>query len=250
MSGLASPAVMARRREPHDSLDDFPTPCWATRALCAHVIFRIGKPVLNANCPETVIYRHAPGTFDLVCPDGALVPPCFPVAGLTAWEPAANRGFMARALADYFGEVHATDIHDYGYGGMRRQVDFLFPGSEAGIGQPIDWIITNPPFRLAEAFILRALALKPRGGVAVIVRTAFLEGVRRHRSLFAARPPTVIAQFAERVPMVKGRVDAAVTTATAYCWLVWQTVDEGRATRFAWIPPCRRELEQEGDYVA
>jgi hypothetical protein len=29
-----SSAVMQQRSEPHDSLDDFPTPPWATRALC------------------------------------------------------------------------------------------------------------------------------------------------------------------------------------------------------------------------
>jgi site-specific DNA-cytosine methylase len=35
MSGPnTSPAVMQQRHEPHNSLDDFPTPPWATRALC------------------------------------------------------------------------------------------------------------------------------------------------------------------------------------------------------------------------
>lgn len=34
MSQNTSTAVMQRRVEAHDSLDDFPTPPWATRALC------------------------------------------------------------------------------------------------------------------------------------------------------------------------------------------------------------------------
>lgn len=33
-----SHAVMAQRIEAKDSLDDFPTPPWATRALIEHVI--------------------------------------------------------------------------------------------------------------------------------------------------------------------------------------------------------------------
>ena len=35
-----STAVMARRVEAPDSLDFFPTPPWATRALVEHVLFR------------------------------------------------------------------------------------------------------------------------------------------------------------------------------------------------------------------
>ena len=35
-----SHAVMAQRVEAKDSLDDFPTPPWATRALIEHVIER------------------------------------------------------------------------------------------------------------------------------------------------------------------------------------------------------------------
>ena len=38
MSQNTSHAVMNQRREARDSLDDFPTPPWATRALCEHVI--------------------------------------------------------------------------------------------------------------------------------------------------------------------------------------------------------------------
>ena len=34
MTQNRSSAVMQQRKEPHDSLDDFPTPPWATRALC------------------------------------------------------------------------------------------------------------------------------------------------------------------------------------------------------------------------
>lgn len=42
MSQNTSHAVMAQRAEAHDSLDDFPTPPWATRALIEHVIWPSG----------------------------------------------------------------------------------------------------------------------------------------------------------------------------------------------------------------
>ena len=213
MSQNTSHAVMAQRVEPHDSLDDFPTQPWATRALCEHV--------LNPAYQESAGSDYMPS--------------------LTAWEPACNRGHMAEPLRDYFSVVHTSDIHDYGYGD--KVADFLFPIPFEFVA--VDWVITNPPFRLAEQFIERAFKLSLEG-VAVIVRTSFLESVGRHTRLFNQNPPSIIAQFAERVPMVKGRLTATGSTATSYCWLVWMMGEEG--TRFQWIPPCRKKLERPGDY--
>ena len=109
-------------------------------------------------------------------------------------------------------------------------------------------MITNPPFRLAEAFILRALPIARRG-VAMLSRTVFVEGIGRYERMFAPHPPSKVAQFVERVPMVQGRLDRKASTATGYAWLIWEKgfTDE---TRFSWIPPCRKRLERDGDYTA
>ena len=64
----------ASRVEPYKSLDDFPTPPWATRAL-------MGKL-------RSLHYR---------------------LETQSVWEPACNRGYMARSLSEQFGEVLATD---------------------------------------------------------------------------------------------------------------------------------------------
>lgn len=204
-----SSAVMQQRTEPHDSLDDFPTPPWATRALC-----------------EWIRGRSLP-----------------PIHCLSCREPAANRGHMVKPLREYFDVVFGSDIHDYGAGFPIR--DFI--GMECP--QPVDWTITNPPFRLAEQFIQRALATSRRG-VAMIVRSAFLEGVGRYRDLFSAFPPSDILQFTERVVMHKGRLSAKGSTATAYCWIVWRKKVQGNGTRFHWLAPCRKHLERDGDYPA
>ena len=198
-----SSAVMQQRREPHDSLDDFPTPPWATRALC-----------------REIFGNHM-------------------TSHLTCREPAANRGHMVKPLCEYFGTVEASDIHDYGAG--FAVADYLF-------GPPpvtVDWTITNPPFRLAQQFIERAYHTS-RMGCAVIVRTAFLEGAARYRELFAINPPTQVLQFSERVVMHKGKLTEKGSTATAYCWLVWEKRVSG--TEFNWIAPCRKRLERPGDY--
>lgn len=207
MSQNRSSAVMQQRSEPHDSLDDFPTPPWATRALCEFLVKR---------------------GLDL--------------RSMKVREPAANRGYMARPLAEYFGQIDASDVHDYRMGFAVR--DFLFP-------EPlptVDWTITNPPFKLAEQFIERALKTST-GGVAVIVRAAFLEGQGRYENLFSVNPPTSVLQFTERVVMHKGKVTKDGSTATAYAWLIWQSQFRERGVaELRWIAPCRKQLERAGDY--
>lgn len=203
MARNTSSAVMQQRSEPHDSLDDFPTPPWATRALCE----RLGD-----------------------------------LSGLTCREPAANRGHMVRPLSEHFSTVIASDIHDYGAGFPVQ--DFLFlPATDI-----VDWTITNPPFRLGEEFIRHAIATS-RKGVAVIVRSAFLEGQGRYASLFSTHRPRLILQFAERVVMHKGRLAPEGSTATAYCWIIFAPIP-APFTEFDWIAPCRARLERPGDYPA
>jgi hypothetical protein len=81
----------------------------------------------------------------------------------------------------------------------------------------------------------------------VLVRSAFLEGVGRFERLFGKRPPTTILQFSERVVMHKGRLAPEGSTATAYCWVVWE--HECTDTNFDWIAPCRKQLEHAADYA-
>ncbi|MGA0617560.1 hypothetical protein [Paracoccus sp. KR1-242] len=210
MSQNRSAAVMQQRSEPHDSLDDFPTPPWATRALCEWL------------AAQTVLT---------------------PLSSMIVREPCANRGHMVAPLREFFGGVDAADIHDYGAGFPVR--DYLF----GPLPSAVHWTFMNPPFRLAEQFIQRALATS-RDGVAAIVRSAFLEGAGRYRDLFSAFPPSDILQFTERVVMHRGRLSEKGSTATAYSWLVWRRGAQGDHTRFHWIPPCRKRLERKSDYPA
>lgn len=219
-----SNAVMQRRVEAHDSLDDFPTPPWATRALC--------RFICEYDESDT------------------------PLGYLVAREPAANRGHMVKVLREYFGAVDASDVHDYGHGFEIR--DYLFGDNP----DMVDWTITNPPFRLAGQFIERALATSRRG-VAMIVRTAFLEGRERYEELFSRHPPAYVLPLVDRCGIFKGRVvkvgapdpfnldengvPKKAATATSYTWIVW--VPGHVDTRLRWLPG-RADLERPGDYPA
>lgn len=162
------------------------------------------------------------------------------VTGLTCLEPACGRGYMSRPLAEYFGQVSSSDAHWYGFGEVRDFLEYPF----AALSH--DWVITNPPFRRAEEFVERAL-LVARKGVAILARTVFLESIGRYEGIFRDRPPSKFAQFSERVPMVRGRVDAKASTATGYAWFVWEK-DAELSPRLMWVPPCRRSLERGEDY--
>ena len=198
------PAIRAQRSEPRNSLDDFPTPPWATRALIEHIIKEKN------------------------------------VRGLSCLEPACNRGYMTEALKQYFKSVTALDIHDYGYGKVANFLNSSHPQNS------YDWVITNPPFNAAKDFVLRSLPIA-RKGVALLVRTGFLESKDRYNSIFNNFPPSVFAQFTERVPMLKGRLDKNKSTATSYGWLIWNK-NQSAPTKLVWIPPCRKQLEKEGNY--
>ena len=156
------------------------------------------------------------------------------------WEPACGEGHMSRVLEEKFSSVYSTDLYDYGYG--EPGIDFLSPRTEA-----VDYIITNPPFVKGEEFALTALH-RAKKGVALLVRTSFLEGIGRYTRLFDPHPPTQVIQFTERVPMFKGRLDRFGSTATAYCWIIWDKKDTSRVTEFMWTGVCRKKLEKDADY--
>jgi len=162
------------------------------------------------------------------------------LASMICLEPACGAGHMAKVLKEYFREVRCADAFHYGYAPVR---DFLTYPYETN---SVDWMITNPPFRLAQEFVERAMQIARRG-VAILARTVFLESVGRYEAIYVKNPPTKFAQFVERVPMIKGRLDSKATTATGYAWFVWDKTTR-KESRLMWVPPCRRELEREGDY--
>ncbi|MBB4200611.1 hypothetical protein GGD83_004440 [Rhodoblastus sphagnicola] len=229
---MSSHAVRAQRVEPRTSLDDFPTPCWGTRSLVEEVLAQT----------------------DIGVPEGRV------------FEPTANRGYMSRPLKEYWPDVTTSDIFDY-----RPDPETIDPQDHVGdflaagetVATTAEIIISNPPFKAAQAFITRALALPDWRLVAMLTRSSFVEGETRYHGLFADSPPQFICQFVQRLPIIKSRVrkwkrkptsttprGMRQSTATSYSWLVWwrgAPTDWGDP-RFRFIPPCRDRLERPGDY--
>lgn len=124
---------------------------------------------------------------------------------------------MAAVLQERF-EVWPSDVHAWTPNTPVR--DWL--DDAAWPDEPdCDWVMTNPPFAIADAFVTKGLR-RARRGVALLLRLAFLEGADRHALLAGSEPLTLLAPFSERVPMTLGKWQPAASSATAYAWFFWK----------------------------
>jgi hypothetical protein len=103
-------------------------------------------------------------------------------------EPACGAGHMAKVLLEYFAEVLPADAYAYGYREVRDFLTFPYPTHST------DWVITNPPFRLAERFVTQAMRIA-RHGVAVLARSVFLESVGRYDGIFWGAARIIVGQI-------------------------------------------------------
>ena len=89
--------------------------------------------------------------------------------------------------------------------------DFLRSGLQ---DNSFDWVITNPPFKIAEDFIFESLRVA-RVGVAMLVRTVFIESVGRYDRLFSQNPPTYFAQLCRKGTETSRRIGKACCASIA-----------------------------------
>lgn len=149
-------------------------------------------------------------------------------------DPACGEMHMAAPLGEYF-EVIASDVYAHQPDTPIR--DWL--DDAAWPDEPdCDWIVTNPPFNIAEEFVTRGLR-RARRGVALLLRLSFLESTGRYALMAGDTPLTRLAVFSERLPMALGRWDPALRSATSYGWFFWMKDAEPRPLSF--IGPGTRE---------
>lgn len=203
-------------------LDFFPTAPFATRAL-----IEVALPHLGAS-----------------------------IQGKVAVDPACGEGHITGVVAEYdVRAVRGYDIHDYSKDGRAAPgwvgftSDFLADDTRI---DGVDWVIMNPPFYDAATetdrpleFALKALSIAAEG-VAMLVPQRWLEGIDRYERLFSPAPPTLYAQFVERVNLCEGKWDPFGSTDRAYCWLIW--VRDMAPQPTFWIPPGQRKaLNRDND---
>lgn len=178
--------------------------------------------VVEGDDPTTALYRELnffPTPPWAARAGGEMVREIDPCAR-TVWEPACGAGHMAGPLMELFdGNVWPTDVHLYeGPCPAIFLGDFPAGDFDGRVGEiRADWVITNPPFSKAEAFVEQGLRVARRG-VAVLCRLAFVESEGRFGLM---RRKALTVPFAERVPMQLGSWGPDLSSATAYAWFVW-----------------------------
>ena len=144
------------------------------------------------------------------------------------WECACGDGAISKILFDRNMPVVSTDLVDRGYG--TPKVDFLMEQKSLG-----DNIITNPPYKMANEFVLHALSLKI-SKAAFLMRLGCLAGQERH-SLFLLHPPARVWVISNRMNMWRNgaKPDRAVSNGMFdYAWFVWMAGFRGH-TKLGWI---------------
>jgi len=131
------------------------------------------------------------------------------------WECACGEGHLAKVFSEHGYTVKSTDLIDRGYG--IGGVDFLSQ-TEPFNGD----IVTNPPYKYAEDFIVKALELIPEGHkVCMILKLQFLEG-RKRKDLFKKYPPYTVWVSSSRIQHGKNGNFQNKSSMMATAWYVWK----------------------------
>ena len=154
------------------------------------------------------------------------------------WECACGEGHLSKRLAERGYKVYSTDIRDRGYEHFDGELDFLTVQDAPFEGYYFD-ILTNPPYRYAKEFVLKALDLLPNGcRCYMFLKLTFLEGKARYEELFKNYPPCGIYVFSERVLCAKNgefeRMRESGGSCVAFAWFVWEKGYKGETT-VGWI---------------
>jgi hypothetical protein len=151
-----------------------------------------------------------------------------PFEGLI-WDPACGSGNIPTACKDRGLRAFGTDIVQRG--GASSVRDFLADNQITA-----DNIISNPPFKLSQQFVLHALT-RVRCKVVMLQHTTWLEGQGRHRALYKLGHLARVWHHCRRVSMPPG--DVAVKAkggSKAFSWFVFEPSHCSPHYSGGWLP--------------
>jgi len=133
------------------------------------------------------------------------------------WECAAGEMHLSNELTKLGKKVRSSDLIVRCAG--VEQLDFLdISNNQTWCGD----IITNPPYKYANDFILKALSLLEDGGkLALFMPIRYLEGKER-KSIYTKFPPKTVYISSSRLKCaINGDFDNMTGSAVCYAWFVW-----------------------------
>lgn len=137
------------------------------------------------------------------------------------WECACGGGHLSEVLKSRGFKVYSTDVTKR-YEKLDEYVDFLNdPKLNDGFVFDGD-ILTNPPFKFAEAFIRKGLSIVNEGSkILMFLRIQFIEGKNRFE-LFKEHPPKEIYVPVNRITCIKNGEGSFKGGAMCLAWFVWE----------------------------
>ena len=145
------------------------------------------------------------------------------------WECSCGEGHLSQVLVAAGKDVVSSDLIDRGYGKVQ---DFLCL-SNTGPGDRD--IITNPPFKFTNEFLVKAMSILDEGRkIAFFLPIRYVEGKAR-RQLFQRFPlKTVYVSSGRLICAINGDFETITGSATAYAWFIWEKGYEG-PTELKWF---------------
>lgn len=172
-------------------------------------------------------------------------------------EPCCGGGHMVEGILQYFTNpnIAATDIknrenlyiNSHFEKGVKyscsEEYDFLsdnYPYTTA------DFVIMNPPFKVATPFILHGLDIAQEALI-VFGRTKLVETKSRYEEIFSKYPPTDIYQYIDRVACAKNGDFENTNGIEAHAWFVWdkRKMERKYDTLFHWIRSAKSSSPKE-----
>jgi hypothetical protein len=128
-------------------------------------------------------------------------------------EPCVGDGAIARVLRRQKDAIVITNDID-----QSRQADFHLDATadDLWLSQSIRWIVSNPPFTLADAIVPRAWASTRFGGVAMLLRITWLEPTDGRQRFLAEHPPRRVIVLPRWSFRRTGKTDSVTCG-----WFIW-----------------------------
>lgn len=146
------------------------------------------------------------------------------------WEPACGCGNISKVLESHGYDVISTDLHDRGFG--MSGIDFL---ETTSIPEMCSTIITNPPYSLANEFILHAMKLLPGyGRYIALMNISYLAGKNRFNDIYRCNYLSTVYVYTHRINCYKNNIPTGHSSPVNYAWFEFTPLNKLKTT-IEWI---------------
>lgn len=148
-------------------------------------------------------------------------------SGLIVWEPMAGNGMIADVLKKSGITTYATDVVQRKYK-LDDVVDFFAISTFGAAGSDFA-IVTNPPYKFADKFLLHALADLNPAVCCAFLPLRYLEGEKRFDMIYSRFKPSKLIIYAKRLgcftekDKAEGKVsEYGAPSAVGYMWICFE----------------------------